>query len=371
VRLVTTTDRPRIDALDGLRSLAVLLVIGHHWHIGSLEAGYIGVDVFFVLSGFLITGILRRELERDGRLAMGRYAARRAFRLVPALAVLLAAMWIGLAAIERLRTQAGVLAQNTVASLFYVHNYVVIFDFDAFTWATNHLWSLSAEGQFYVLWPIVMAFAWKRWGRSGVLAAALTGIGLVFAWRGVLFASGRYGHAYYGVDARADLLLAGAAIALLPASLLMRVRTVCSNLWLGLGAMTALVAVAFVLTDDLTSWSVYAASPIVLVCSCVLVVALAAGRSPLSAVFGWSPLSWFGRISYSMYLWHFPIGSFIARDLGWGWGYTPRMWAVAFAASFVAATASYYLVELPGQRLGARLVKARRHARGKAIPTAA
>jgi peptidoglycan/LPS O-acetylase OafA/YrhL len=355
----TRPARPRVDALDGLRTFAVGLVICHHWGIGPLYGGYVGVDVFFVLSGFLITGILAGELDRAGRIDGKRYATRRLFRLVPALATLLAAMWIGVALLERLRVMSDELAFNTAGGLLYFHNYAAIFAGDRnFTWATNHFWSLSVEGQFYVLWPIVMAVVWKRFGRSGTFALALTGIVAVNLWRVVLASRGAWGWTYYGLDARGDLLLAGAALALAPVPWREVLQRVTANPVAPIVCVAGIVGVALAAPEGTSaSWHVIAAYPFLIVFTVPLVAHLARGTGRVADLFAWAPLAYVGRISYSIYLWHFPIGSFVARNLGWGWGYTWQMVGLSLALTLAVSAASYHLIEIPAQRFGARLLR--------------
>jgi peptidoglycan/LPS O-acetylase OafA/YrhL len=153
-------------ALDGLRALAVVAVFAYHTHLPWARAGFLGVDVFFVLSGYLITALLLVEYEREGRIDLIRFWCRRARRLLPALIAVLAVVAVAVPLLAP--EQAHRLRADLLAALGYVSNWRLIFENQSYFAAAGrppvlqHLWSLAVEEQFYLLWPVVMAWALRR-----------------------------------------------------------------------------------------------------------------------------------------------------------------------------------------------------------------
>jgi peptidoglycan/LPS O-acetylase OafA/YrhL len=210
---------PYLPGVDALRALAVLAVFLYHAGVGWMPGGFLGVDVFFVISGYLITSLLLREFRRDGHLRLGRFWLRRARRLLPAVGVLIALTMVVAAIVEPDRIDQ--LRGDAVASLLYFANWHFIYGhesyFESFQRPSlfRHLWSLSVEEQFYLFWPLLFAAGMKLFGRTrlllGVLAGALASMAL--AW--LLFDPGHdASRVYYGTDTHAVGLLAGVALAL-------------------------------------------------------------------------------------------------------------------------------------------------------------
>ena len=166
-----------LPGLDGIRALAVLGVLLYHADLPWLPGGYLGVDVFFVLSGFLITSLILEEFDRTGRIAFGRFYLGRARRLLPAL--LLVLLVVSLAAVLVYRDAARQVASDALASALYVNNwwYIVAdqsyFEFIGRPPLLKHLWSLAVEEQFYLIWPAVAAAVMLRWRRRGVAVVSL------------------------------------------------------------------------------------------------------------------------------------------------------------------------------------------------------
>ncbi|MCM3921677.1 acyltransferase, partial [Frankia sp. AiPs1] len=199
-------------ALDGLRALAVLAVLC--FHMNALSGGYLGVDVFLVLSGFLITGLLLAERDRVGAVSLGRFYVRRAFRLLPAFGVFVA---VGAVLVVAVKTRADQwdFLDNAVTSLLYVNNYYRVFRPDSGGAWFGHTWSLSLEEQFYLIWPAVLVLLCRRPAARRRLPAILGAAAVaVFAWREILIAAGvSDARIYFGLDTRADALLVGAGLA--------------------------------------------------------------------------------------------------------------------------------------------------------------
>ena len=204
---------PYLPGLDGLRALSVLVVVA--FHSGVIDGGWIGVDVFFGISGFLITGLMVAENQRNGRVALGAFWMRRIRRLVPALIVLL-----GLVAVLVQFNQVEVTARNIWGALTYSTNWVHIFggtsywDHFATPDPLRHLWSLAIEEQFYVVWPIVAWYVFKRRSPSTLGKVALIGAGASALVQVIGIHAGlSVDRVYQGTDTRAVAFLFGAAIA--------------------------------------------------------------------------------------------------------------------------------------------------------------
>ena len=328
--------------LDGLRGIAILLVLGHHINpFGPrlLEGGFVGVDLFFVLSGCLITTILLREHEQQGRLGFGAFYLRRATRLLPALFVMLG----GCVVYTGLTWSAAAAAQVRIDALYAVFYLSSFVNIERPLRLLTMTWSLSIEEWFYSLWPLIAAGLLRLRKTSGLRPMIL---GLAFAviacttWRFYLseiaFASFR--RIYFGLDARIDGLAMGALLAVALESGWSPSRRLATAL-AALGAVV--LGVAAVTADWRTStFSVFGYTVVSLASSALVLHAMRFTFRPLA----FAPLVYIGRISYSLYLWMLPILTFM-RDL-------PLV--VAVAALFAVSAASYHVVEQPGLRLRKR-----------------
>jgi peptidoglycan/LPS O-acetylase OafA/YrhL/lysophospholipase L1-like esterase len=361
--------------LDGIRALAVLAVMGYHARVEALRGGFIGVDVFFVLSGYLITALLVAEHARTGRIAVRAFYARRARRLLPALLLLL----LGVAAYSSFVASPGdrgAIRADALASLFYVQNWHLIWSGSSYFAAyaapspLRHLWSLAIEEQFYLVWPLTLLLLLRvvkarTWLLVGVMgAAAVASAALMARIYHPAFDPSRV---YYGTDTRAFELLIGALLAVV----LRRVGSAITRAgeWLevaGLGAGAVLVAVA-VRTSDTSGWPYRGGFLMIALCTAVVVASVVhADTGLLRRLLSWSPLRATGRISYGLYLWHWPVFLWLDPDHT-GWHGTGLL-AIRFAATFTIAVISYAVVERPirsgvspiwrGRRLGAVTVVA-------------
>lgn len=337
-------------ALDGLRALSVLAVIAYHFGYRWAQGGFLGVDAFFVLSGFLITTLLVFEFRRIRTIKLGGFWGRRARRLLPALLlVLLFVAWYThhyVAPWERTSIR-----NDGIASLFYVANWRFILDqqsyFTLFSAASplRHMWSLAIEEQFYLVWPlIVLGCLRAARGSTRVLAAVCTvgAIASVIAMA-VLYQDGDPSRAYYGTDTHAHTLLIGALLALILAArpIGRRVRQL-----LMIAGPLALVAVGFAWHSVLDTSSKYyhGGSAIYALVVAVVIAAVMAG-GPFGRMLGVGPLAWIGRLSYGLYLWHWPIVVWlIPTRVHVG---PNQLNLIRLAVTFAAAITSYYLVERP------------------------
>jgi peptidoglycan/LPS O-acetylase OafA/YrhL len=303
---LTAEPRYRPD-LEGLRGVAILLVLLCHVRIPGAEAGFVGVDVFFVLSGFLITGLLVNERERTGRIALGPFYARRARRIFPAAALVLAATLMTaqlvLSPLDLRRiADDGLAASLSLANMRYAvdaTDYFALVD----TSPMLHFWSLAVEEQFYLLWPILLLTV-SRIGRPRVAMAALATavLGGSFVLCSAL-TDPSSAWAYFSLPTRAWQLAAGGLLAL-SAPLLGRVpHAVAAAVgWLG----AALLGASLVAIGPTTAYPGLAS----LLPTLGAVALIASGGilgSPGWLALATAPVRWLGRISYSLYLWHWPI----------------------------------------------------------------
>lgn len=321
------TDPPQMrhrNCLDGIRGIAVLTVVFFHLDLGWMSGGYLGVDVFFVLSGFLITTLLVREWNEHGRIDLKRFWVRRARRLLPAMLVVLGAVAL-FALVFAQPEQLDDIRTQGLASLFYVTNWARAFDntsyFDAFAPKSplEHYWSLAIEEQFYVVWPLVTMglFTWRS-RVSGILTRArrydvplwLIGVGGALASAGLMAVlySPENTSLYFRTDTRVQGLLIGVALAGLydgAGRRLMDARPV----WMvpaGWGAGLAFLIVS--ITDVAPAWLYQGGFLVVAVLTAtVILAAMSTPRSSLDRALSVRPLRFFGRISYGLYLWHWPV----------------------------------------------------------------
>ncbi len=346
--------------LDGLRGLAVLAVMGIHTQPWMLTGGYFGVNVFFVLSGFLITALLVQEHRRHGDLSLSRFYLRRALRLLPALLVVLAFVWLYMLAWGS-QTDLRRLSRDTTTTLLYVHNWrIVTTPAVRLTPLLTHVWSLSIEDQFYLAWPLLLAFLLGRKVRlrwlvgltlAGVIAPALLRIAL---WHGPPVT-----RLYFATDTRADALAVGCLVGLLVSA-----RPGPQGRW-GRAALrwaawlgTCLLLAHILLVHFRDPYLYYVGFSAVNVSTAVLMAALL--WSPprwLAWVLEARPLRWLGRISYGAYLWNYVINWLIlSRGPPWSdhpWRSTPLIWG----GTLVLGALSHYVVERPFLRLGQRLAR--------------
>ncbi len=327
---------PYLPGLDGLRALSVLVVVA--FHSGVIEGGWIGVDVFFGISGFLITGLMVAEHNRNGNVALSAFWMRRLRRLVPALIVLL-----GLVAILVQLNQVEVTARNIWGALTYSTNWVHIFGGTSYwdNFATpdplRHLWSLAIEEQFYVVWPIVAWYVLKRRSPTALGKVALFGAGMSALVQVVgIHAGMSIDRVYQGTDTRAVAFLIGAAIAL--RGWPPRKPTLPSWL-LPTFAGIVLIPAAIWLPGD-RDW-VFSGPLIVISFSGIAAVVYSTTQE--NRLLSSSALRLIGRWSYGIYLFHWPL--VVSRkfdDLN-----SVVRFAVVTALSIVLAGLSYRIIESP------------------------
>lgn len=303
----TSTWRP---GLDGLRALAVLCVMAYHEPNLELAGGFLGVDLFFVLSGFLITGLLLDERRRSGTISIRSFWNRRARRLLPALAALLVFV-VAVTALLGDVSQKRDLQGGITAAFLYLSNWHLIAQhssyFDQFSSLSplQHLWSLAIEEQFYVIWPLIVIACLAHSRRLLIVVtafAAITSIGLM----AFLLGDGDPSRSYYGTDARAFSLLVGSLGALFAWHLRPKGRRTLLLSVLGLGAL----ALAFLFIHDSHRWMYHGGFVLFSVVALVVIV-LASGETLVSTAMSHPVLRRIGVLSYALYLWHWPIRVYI------------------------------------------------------------
>ena len=349
--------------LDGLRAIAVGLVLLHHTAAilipdeaeGFFSGGFLGVDLFFVLSGFLITTLLLERRERREARPLRSFYARRALRLLPAVAALLVGNLL-VAVVE----EAGV--DNALKSFgvvfTYTTNWALLYAFGDLSPNLSHLWSLAIEEQFYAIWPLVLLGALALGLTRRRMAWLCIALALAAAiWRAALYESGsEWLEIYIRTDARADALLIGAALALVrPDRLLGRIHLRARGALGGVALVLFIAIAAGVHADSATLY--VGGYTVVALLAAVLISVELAGPWALHSFLSSRPLVLVGRLSYSLYLWHFLVfrvvdqhvdESSTALRLALGWGVTAAV-----------SVASFHLVERPALRVKDRIGRSR------------
>ncbi len=343
-------------ALDGVRGIAIICVVLAHAFIVAPDivvtpvlsrlsaSGFLGVDIFFVLSGFLITALLVSESDQRGRVSLRRFYLRRAARLLPALYVFLAAVWTTGLVTDFRATTAEFQRRTILAALTYTSN-IFAERHAEMVGDLGHMWSLAFEEKFYVVWPIlltiIIAWRWTRAHPEFIVAAAIAAVAIN---RGFVFAERGWYIAYLGSLTRIDGLLVGALAALVwrrgavPTRLLPTAGTVAAG---------GLIVGLFTLRGD-TALTFYGGLLVFNLCVAVVIVALTESTWSAKRLFEWRPLSTLGRVSYGTYLWHHVVFWETRRSLIRSPGWVQVV--VALGVTAIAVAASWWLVERPASR---------------------
>jgi peptidoglycan/LPS O-acetylase OafA/YrhL len=355
--------------IEGLRAVAILLVVAAHARVAWLAGGFVGVDVFFVLSGYLITGLLVQEIQTTGGLRFAAFYARRLRRLLPALLLMLAVVcilgWLLIAPPEQPgQATAAASAAMWLSNFYFAFSHLAYFSQGAETNLFLHTWSLGVEEQFYLVWPLLLILALGTWTgakrplnprRLKIAMLAVFSISLVtcVVWthsdprlafymmpsRAWQFALGALVFLYFGAPA-------AAADAGTPLETLNRPKRIAVRRWGGWLGLGLIAAAALVLDGQVPypgSWALLPA----LGAAAVLAAGARTSNIGVGRVLSWRPLQGIGRVSYAWYLWHWPVlllGATLV-DMHSGWN---RLGLVVL--SFAAAVLSYHLLETPIRR---------------------
>lgn len=333
-----------LPALDGLRAVAVLLVVAFHSELSGFSGGFIGVEIFFALSGYLITTLIAREYSRTGGLDGSAFFLRRIARLLPAiLVVLVGAVAIGLMT----GFPPGVLNLEALSVALFMTDYTMALL--GFPILMTHTWSLSVEMHYYLVWPFVMLACLRRMA-PGTLARVLIGLAIaVWTWRVAAHVVIGPAYAYHATDTRISGLIVGSALALgrWP-------RSVGGRRLLLAGSL--LVLALAVATLRLMSFGAALAAPLVELASAGIVCSLLGGSGLLGRALSLPAAVWLGRISYGIYLWHFPVLTVVLVALD-----PPPLAVFALTAGLSVALAalSFAFVEQPARHwMAGRLARA-------------
>jgi peptidoglycan/LPS O-acetylase OafA/YrhL len=357
-----TEQETYVGGLDGLRAIAVAAVVLYHFEPRVLPAGFLGVDVFFVVSGFLIARLVTREIERSGTVSLGNFWARRARRLLPALATVTLVV-LGICAVKLSNAEIHDIRAQALGTLFYCANWVMILAKSNYFTSIGrpspflHMWTLAVEEQFYLVLPLVLFAARRAVVRRPLRAAAIALVGAVAStiWMGVLVSpTGDPSRAYLGSDSHAMGLLVGVALGVVAGA---GRPWEAFRGWIGsnaraaraapLLALAALVAILVIMrgANDHTLF-LYRGGFLVFAVLCAIVIAVVVAQ-PAAPIARWLRAPWLvtiGLRSYSLYLWHWPVRVFIVE--------TPALHGVALFAvrvvvSVVPAEMSFRFIERP------------------------
>ncbi len=352
----------RFPALDGLRAFAVLAVMLFHFGVPWIGGGLLGVDVFFVLSGFLITTLLCRELSRTSTVRLGRFWAQRARRLLPALLVLLLGVAAYAFAFRNSIDIQGV-RDDAVSTLLYVANWHFIVSNQGYFFQAAapppllHTWSLAVEEQYYLIWPVVALLVFRRWGR--VALAVTAGVGAVASaglMLSMLLAGFSPDRLYYGTDTRAQALLIGSFLGAVGSHAGDHFSIV-PNRWTQVRRGRYLWSVPGVLGAAFLVWAWHTLDGqngflyrggfflVAVAAGAIIVTCVTIPTSAMPRFLSLGLLVFIGRISYGLYLYHWPL-FLVINHAHTGLLGLPLL-ASRLAATFAAATASWYLIEEP------------------------
>ncbi len=321
-------------ALDGLRGVAILLVVFSHAHVPMFEGAFLGVDLFFVLSGYLITSLLLMEVKKHGKLDFGRFYWRRFLRLMPALALFLAAYCV---VAPMLWPELDDVYQDALVSILYLADYGIAF-FDSPN-TLLHMWSLSVEEHFYLVWPPLLLLLIRMSPAGGVWRPIALLYLASWLWRILWVVQGQqFYEIFFRFDTRASGLIAGSLLAALilerPAFIDALRARIHHALWLPL-AIPLLMALAWDNQGALV-WGI----TVVELATIVLLVAVQQRNGVIFDMLSAPVLVRLGALSYGIYLWHYPVVRYLRADLSWPW-----VVVLALVISTGLSALSFYTVE--------------------------
>jgi peptidoglycan/LPS O-acetylase OafA/YrhL len=359
-----------LPGLDGIRALAVIGVLLYHADVTGTKGGFftgfaggfLGVDVFFVLSGFLITTLIVEEFARSGRINFGQFYLRRARRLLPALFLVLAVVAVIAAFFYHDAAQS--VRTDGLASLLYVTNWWFIFQEQSYftSWDNSllqHLWSLAVEEQFYLIWPVIALVLLKWRGRKAVFITALALSIASTVWmfyvvtsQGLLQPGADPSRAYFGTDTHVMGLLLGAAMAIVwrPGRLKQTLNSGAQMAitFIGFASLVTIIWI-FIGVPESSHWLYQGGFLAISFIVCLLIAGASHPGAPFGKILGAQPMRWFGQRSYGLYLWHWPIFLLLQPvediPITGVWNFLLRM-----ALTCGLAELSYRFVELPIRR---------------------
>ena len=344
-----------VPELDGVRGIAILFVLGNHTPLGRfsslLPGGFAGVDIFFVLSGFLITTLLVQEFDRTGYIRLRYFYLRRALRLGPALVAMLIVLCLfSFVAYDKARARGN--CRDALIALFYASNWVRIFSQNQLGHLA-HTWSLSTEEQFYVLWPIILLALLRVTKKRRYVVIVAAAIALL-SWlvnihlvRQMVSTRRVFLHLCFGLDSRAETLMVGCilAVVLTSGAVHEKTRPGLQQCLMVLAPLSLACLLAFSVFGNLIgdAWFYFGFVVLALLAPVLVLDAMVSQRSWTKRLLGMKWLVWVGSVSYGLYLWHWPI--FTAMN-----GFGLKGWVVVLIGmplTFAFVLSSYYLMERP------------------------
>ena len=338
-----------IPALNGLRGLAILAVVAYHGGVHVVSSGMLGVDLFFVISGFLITALLVREFDQSLQIRLPKFYARRILRLLPAL-VIACTVYTGVACTIDPSHYIRHL-QDAGIALVYAGNWARAFGLDRPDWL-GHTWSLAIEEQYYLIWPLLLLFFLRKsWSRQR-LALIVGGIGVAsWCWRSVyLFIGASQVRVYNGLDTRLDGLMIGSALAILfskttPTAVALFIK---ANACTGPLAAAVFFALCLMFRLDSNNLYYFGFGLANIMAAVMIMNILVHPQEIFAKVLSWKPLVWVGDRSYGIYLWHLLIIRLSMK-------FHVTYFSLVLLLTFCVAELSYRWIELPALRLKQRI----------------
>ena len=336
-----------IPALDGLRGVAVLLVIAFHSVVPGFSGGYRGVDMFFVLSGFIITTLLLGELARDGRVAVGKFFMRRVLRLFPALVLIVFLVCLCDILLPGI---SAVYPAEAAASLLYLSDIAIVTGHMRLNSWLMHTWTLATEAHFYLLWPFVLTFLRRLLPDRGCADVLLTLYLLATLWK-MIGGQGTEAAYYIRFDLHMSGLILGSWLA---AYRFDRVQLPKPRLLAGISATVFAITFLPMGAQSLFGFNIGIMVCEIFTCLAIYLVMEAQEGNEKAVmpvrILRWPPLVWLGKVSYGCYLFHYPLSQvfWIGRQ---EWFFT---FSMTFSVTLILACLSYYLLERPFLKLKAR-----------------
>lgn len=336
--------------LDGIRGVAILFVMMFHSSVYSLSGGFIGVDIFFVLSGFLISTLIILEFKASGTFNFKHFYIRRVIRLMPAMLLLLTGIWAGVFIFNQyFKTSPSVMFSATLYTLFYSANWALALNLTPWPAAIDHFWSLAVEEQFYLFWPFLLYLMLKnKWKSHYIIYTLLLAILLVVIWRSYLwYNDANFGRCYFATDTRVSGLLIGCLLAIfISEGRIEFTRRIYKVIRLAAYLSLIILLIALFYANNGFSLMYFGGFELAALLSMFLIAGLLFKPEPLfEAVFKFKPLVWIGRISYGLYLWHGVVFYFISKMSFPFKQIRFFTFSLEIGLSILAATISFYLIE--------------------------